>query len=167
MKSKDELKEIDIKNLLCYYFDDIMTVRDINAGNILLDETLYKNILIYDISYKTFMSAKPFRIRFDRIDGFIKNYDRIRYLVLLGHFWFDKVCNRIKYLISEKSDIADSTNHNFARIRIDSYNSSAIEKIFTFHNVLMLIKSVVNKNRNYYYYNIFLEKGSHKDKSNT
>ena len=38
----------------------------------------------YEISYKTFMGAKPLRIRFDEIDGFIKIYDGIRYLVLLG-----------------------------------------------------------------------------------
>ena len=31
----------------------------------------------------------------------------------------------------------------------------------------MLFKSVVNRNKNEYYYNIFLEKGSHKDKSAT
>ena len=31
----------------------------------------------------------------------------------------------------------------------------------------MLIKSVVNKNKNEYCYNIFLEKGSRQDKSNT
>ena len=34
----------------------------------------------------------------------------------------------------------------------------------TFQNVIILIKSVVNKNKNKYYYNIFLEKGSYKDK---
>ena len=62
MGTKDELKEIDIKNHTCYYFDDIMKVRDIGSGNILLDEKLYKNILIYDISYKTFMGSKPFCI---------------------------------------------------------------------------------------------------------
>ena len=28
MESKDELKEIDIKNRTCYYFDDTITVRD-------------------------------------------------------------------------------------------------------------------------------------------
>ena len=44
-------------------------------------------------------------------------------------------------------------------------NSSPIEKILTFHNVVILIKSVVNENKNHYY-NIFLEKGSYKDKSN-
>ena len=41
------------------------------------------------------------------------------------------------------------------------------EKILTFH-IIVLIKSVVNKNKyNYYYYNRFLEKGSNKDISNT
>ena len=42
----------------------------------------------------------------------------------------------------------NSINHNFARIRIDSYNSLHIEKLLTFHNVIILIKSVVNKNKN-------------------
>ena len=55
--------------------------------------------------------------------------------------------------------------YNSARIRIDSYNSLPIEKILTFYNVIILIKSVVNKNKNEYFYNIFLEKGMYKDKS--
>ena len=59
-----------------------------------------------------------------------------------------KICDRIKYLITEKIGITDSANHNFARIRIDSYNSLPIEKILTFHYVTLLIKSVVSKNEN-------------------
>ena len=35
MESKDELKEIDIKNRTCYYFDDIMRVIDIDFSDIL------------------------------------------------------------------------------------------------------------------------------------
>ena len=35
----------------------------------------------------------------------------------------------------------------------------------TFHNVTILIMSVVNKNKNKCYYNIFLEKGSYKGSS--
>ena len=41
-----------------------------------------------------------------------------------------------------------------------------IKKILIFHNAIILIKSVVNKNENKYYYTIFLEKGSYKYKSN-
>ena len=170
MERKDELKDIDIKNRTCYYFDRIMTDRDIYSGDILWDKKsyeTYENILIYDISDKTATDAKPLRIRFDEIDGFIKIYDEIRYLALFDYEWFDKICYRIKYLTSQKSGITDSINHNFGRIRIDAYNFLPIEKIMTFYNVIILIKSVVNKNKNEYYYNIFLEKGLYKDKSNT
>ena len=68
--------------------------------------------------------------------------------------------------MSEKSGMKESINHNFARIRIDSYNYLPMEKILTFHNVIILIKPVVNKHY-YYYSNTFLEKGSYKDKFDT
>ena len=43
-----------------------------------------------------------------------------------------------------------------------------IEKISAFDNVIILVKSVINKYRSrHYYYNIFLEKDLYKDKSNT
>ena len=80
------------------------------------------------------------RIRFDEIDGFIKIHDKIRYLVLFDYSHCDKICNKIKYLVSDKSGITDSINHNFAKIRIDLYNSLPTEKILTFHNVIILIK---------------------------
>ena len=65
-----------------------------------------------------------------------------------------------------KSDITDSINHNFGKIRIDSFNYLRFKKILTFHNFIILIKWVANKNKNNYYY-MFLEKGWYKDKSDT
>ena len=41
MESKNELKEIDIKNCTCYYFDDIIMGIDIYYSDILLQEKLY------------------------------------------------------------------------------------------------------------------------------
>ena len=140
---------------MSYYFDDIMRVQVITFSDILLGKKSYKtyqNILIYDISHKTFTGSKPLRISFDEIDGFNEIYEI-----------YNEIYDRIRYLISEESGITDLISHNFARIRIDSYNSLPKEKTFTFHNVIIFI----NKNRNDYYYNIFLEKGSYKDKSNT
>ena len=145
MESKDELKEIDFKNRLCYYFDDIIRDLDTDFDNILLDEKSYKNkyenILIYDISYKTFMGAKPFCIRFDDINGFITIYEEIRYLISYDYKKYNAIYDKIKYLISEKCGITDSINHNFARIRIDSYNSLPIDKTLTFH--VVILKSVI------------------------
>ena len=53
MKSKNELKRIDIQNGVCYYFDDIIKGTKINFSSILLDKKLYENISVYSISYKT------------------------------------------------------------------------------------------------------------------
>ena len=160
MENKDKLNQNYIKNCTCYYFDDIIRFwnRDIDFSDILLDETLYKenyeNILIYDISYKTSTCAKPLRVRFDKIDGLIKIHDKIRYSVLFDIVIVIKfvIRSNILCLIKEKSGIADSINHNFGRIRIDSYNSLPIERILTFHDAIILIKLVVNKNKNQYYY---------------
>ena len=44
---------------------------------------------------------------------------KIKHLVLFDYGLFDKICDKIKYLISEKSGTADSINHNFGKIRID------------------------------------------------
>ena len=49
----------------------------------------------------------------------------------------------------------------FLIIKIDSSNSLPLEKNKTFHNVIILIKSVFNKDKNSDYYNIFLEKASY------
>ena len=72
--------------------------------------------------------------------------------------------------MSEKNSITDCINHNFAKFRIDSYNYLPIEKNIDFlcyNTVIILIKSVVNKNKNEYYYNIFLGKSLYKEESNT
>ena len=87
MEGNDELKEIGIKNRTCYYFDYIMRVSDSDF-----------DILIYDISYKTFMDVKPLYIRFDKINEFIKTYDGSRYLVLFGPERYNAIYDKIRYL---------------------------------------------------------------------
>ena len=101
----NELKKVCIKNRTCYYFDDIIKVEDFDLDNILIDEKSHKNILIYGISYKTLIDPKPLRIRFDKIDRFIRIYDGTRYLTLFGSEKFDAIYDRIRYLISLKSGI--------------------------------------------------------------
>ena len=78
MECNDELKEINIKNLTCYFFDDIIKMQDFEFGNILLDEKPYQNILICNTLYKTLISTKPLHMRFDKVDGIIRVFDRAR-----------------------------------------------------------------------------------------
>ena len=97
-------KKVSIKNHINYYFGDIIKIEDFDF-DILWDEKLYENILIYNVSYNTLMVAKPLRFRFDKVDGFIRVYDGARYLVVLGPEKYDSIYNRIRYLISQGSGI--------------------------------------------------------------
>ena len=79
MESNDKLKEISVKNCTCYYFDEVIKFEDFVLDFNLIDEKLYKNTLVYNISYKTLMCVKRLRIRFCKIDGLIRVYDGTRY----------------------------------------------------------------------------------------
>ena len=61
--------------------------------------------MVYDISYKNLIGAKPLHIMFNKIDGFIRVYNGTRYLVLFSPERYDFVYNSIIYLINQKSGI--------------------------------------------------------------
>ena len=65
------------------------------------------------------LGSKPLRIRFDEIDGFVKVYDEDRYLVWFGSRKHNAICNRVLYLISQKSGITFVFSHNYAKIKVD------------------------------------------------
>ena len=146
MKSHDKLKKIDIKNRTCYYFNDTIKIEDFDLDNICIDKKSYKKILVYDILYKSLIDYKLLRIRFDKADRFIKVYDGL-YQTLRQDI----------YLISVKSGITYIISHNYATIKVDSYDSLPLEKAMTFRNLIIIVKSVWNKDNNYYFI-IFLGK---------
>ena len=127
----------------------------------LLEEKSYGNILILNISYKTLIDPKPLHTRFDKIDDFVRIYDGTRYLTLFASEKYDTISNRIRYLISLRICITYIFSHYFAKIKVDSYDSLHIEKRLSLLNRIRHIKSVLNKDKNHYYYKIFLEKCSY------
>ena len=141
----NEFKKVKLKIIL----------EGFDLDNISIDEKSHENILIYHVSYKTSIGPKPFRIRFDKIDGFIRIYDGTRYLKLFGSENYDPIYNRFIYLISLKGSITYTFSHYFSKIKVGSYDFLPVGKRLTLH------KSVVNKDKNHYYYKIFVEKCSY------
>ena len=90
--------------------------------------------MIYDISYRTLIGAKPFCIRLDKIDGFIRVYDGSRYLLLFVTKKYD-----VKYLFSQY----------YAKIKVDFYYSFPLENTLTLR-VIIHIQAVFNKDQNHY-----------------
>ena len=60
-----------------------------------------------------------------------------------------------------KSNLTCIICHNYPKIKVDSYNSLHLVKAMTFHDVIIHIKSVFNKDKSNYYYNILFEKASY------
>ena len=103
--------------------------------------------MLYDISYKNLFGLKPLCIRFDEVDGFIRVYDGIRCLALFAPEKSDAVYNTISYLVSQKSGVTYVFSHNYAKIKIDFYDSLPPEKILTLLNVIIPITPVLNKDK--------------------
>ena len=58
----DKFKEIDIKNLAYYFFDDFITIKNFDPNKIKIDENSYKNTLIYYIGFATIKYSKYLKI---------------------------------------------------------------------------------------------------------
>ena len=68
---------------------------------------------MYDISYKTSTCPKTLCIKFGKIERFIIILDcTIKHLILFDYGLFNKICEKIKYLIFQNSGITKSINHN-------------------------------------------------------
>ena len=67
------------------------------------------------------------RIRFNKIDGFVRVYDGSKYLALFGLEKNDAICNRIRYVIGAKKGFIYISFHNYARIKF---------KTLTFHSII-------------------------------
>ena len=62
-----ELKNINIKYCICYYFDDMINIKDINLCKTLIDGKWFNSSLVYHVKYETPVSVylygvKPFCI---------------------------------------------------------------------------------------------------------
>ena len=68
-------KKFVLELCMLFYFSDIIKFEDFDFDNILINEKVYKNILIYNILYRALIGPKPQHIRFDKINGFIRVYN--------------------------------------------------------------------------------------------
>ena len=158
MESNDKLKEIDIKNHTCHYFENIININDLNL-DILIGQKLYY-ILIYNVACKTQYSTKPLHIIFDKVH--VRKYDGTEYLALFhSDEKYEKLFNKIRYLTMVKTNIPNVYSHIHIKIKINSGDDLPFKKSLTMENVVTLIKFVFNKNHNHYHYEMILEKCSY------
>ena len=84
------LKQINIKDRTCYFYNDIIDTETFDSNNLKLDKKTYKNLDIYNIRYVTIKnigfgydvnSVNPLYLRIDNASGYIKEMNKDKYLV--------------------------------------------------------------------------------------
>ena len=101
----NEFKKVGIKIRMCYFFDDIIEIQNFDFDNNILDEKWEDNNLMYDVLHKTMIGAKPLDIMFDKVNGFITDYDEVKYLTLFVLGKYDAFFDRILYKNKTKKSV--------------------------------------------------------------
>ena len=87
-KMSNNIKDIDIKNRIYYFFNGIIIIKHFDPNNIKIDGRSYKNILIYYIGYVTIKESKYVNICsanhlylvFNKANGYFEEKYRNKYL---------------------------------------------------------------------------------------
>ena len=83
------IKQINIKNRTCYFFNDMINIKIFDSNLLKIGKKLYKNIDTYYIGYITMKdldyvyihSVNSFYLIFDKVDGYIEKSNGNKYLV--------------------------------------------------------------------------------------
>ena len=59
----NKFKDIEIKNLAYYFFDDVFNIKQFDPNKTKIDEKSNKNILIYNNGYETINYSKYVKIK--------------------------------------------------------------------------------------------------------
>ena len=83
---KTSVKDLNIKNHTCYFFDAVISIKDFNPHNIKKDEKSYKNI--YYIGYVTIKkdlkiyNVNPLYLIFGNVNRYLEEINENKYLTL-------------------------------------------------------------------------------------
>ena len=102
-----EVKQINIKNRSCYFYNDIINLKKFDTGLLKIDKKSHKNIGIYYIGYipkkksddwNNIYSVNPLYLLIDHANGYIKQKNGNKYLI------FDSV-DENKELLKKYNDV--------------------------------------------------------------
>ena len=102
-------KEINIKNLTYYFYNDIIDIETFDLNNLKLDKKSYKDLVIYNIGYVTIKkvgfgydvkSVNLLYLRMNNVTGYIEEVNKDKNLV-----FDDTNKNENKKLLEKYDDV--------------------------------------------------------------
>ena len=157
-------KQINLKGRSYYFWIDQICINSFDAKNLKLDKKSVMDINIYYIGHVTKKqeyntdSANPLYLFISELDGFIDEQNGNKYLNISltdsnndGLIKYAEVWNGIKDQIKKiNNDSIVKYDKDYMNIKIDSDDNLPLNKVIKFHAVIIIIRSVFEKDGKYY-----------------
>ena len=160
------VKQINIKNRTCYYYNNKINIKDFETKLLKIDRKSYKNIGIYNIRYITIKkiddyeniySVNPSYLLVNHANGYIEEKDANKYLIfdskdenkeLLKKY--NDVWNGIKNKIKKVSHGECDDEKDYIKIKFNSDDDLPLNKPLRFHLMIVTIRPVFEEDRKLY-----------------
>ena len=156
----EEIKQINIKNRIYYFYNDIIDLENFNSNLLKID------IGIYNIGYikikkiddcKNINSVNPLYLRITHVSGYIEEINENKYLIfdsidenkeLLKKY--NDVFNGIMVKIKEISNGECDYEKDYMKIKFNADDYLPLNKPFEFDNMTITVRSVFEEDGKLY-----------------
>ena len=165
------IKQINFKNRTYYFYNDIVDLKQFDAGLLKFDKKSYKDTGIYNIGYiakkkiddcKNINSFNPLYLNITQANGYIEEKGVNKYLVfdlmelhLTGENKelikkYNDVFNGIRSKIKKISDDECDYEKDYMKIKFNSDDDLPLNKQLKFHLMTITIRSVFEEDGKLY-----------------
>ena len=162
----DTRKQINVKNLTYYFYNDIIVLENFDARLLKIDKKSQKDINIYNIGYVTkkkisncmnINSVNPLYLGITRVNGYIEEKDSNKYLVfdstdenkeLLKNY--NDVFNGIRDKIGEVNNNESDYEKDYMKIKFNKDDDLPLNKSLKFHLMTITISHVFEEDGKFY-----------------
>ena len=135
-----QIKEVNIKNRTCYFFDDMINIKTIK-----------------NLSYINFNSVNHVYFIIDKLDGYIEENNGNKYLTLVSTDKnketlkkYTKLWDKIKDLINTVTNTSGDYDEKYMKIKFNSGNNLPLNKVLKLHNLTMVDRYVFQEDKKYH-----------------
>ena len=157
-------KQINLKHRSYYFWNDQIWINNSDAKNLRLDKKSVMDINIYYIGYvikkpeHNINSVNPLYLFISELDGFIDEKNDNKYLNITLTYSnndvlikYAEVWNEIKNQIEKiNNDSVAEYDKYYMKIKFDSDDNLPLSKVLKFHAVIIIIRSVFERDGKYY-----------------
>ena len=152
-----KVKELNIKNQTCYFFNDMIDIKNSQANLLKIDKKRYKDFDVYYVSYitikkiencKNIHSVNPLYLIIDSATRYLKEENGEKYLILDLIEKYEEVFSGIKSEIETiNSGEKIYYEKDYAKIMVNSNDDVPLNKKLKFPTLTIVIRCIFQNSK--------------------